>query len=40
MLKNIWCAIFHRSYIHRVSAAGDWKRMRCDKCNVDWDEPR
>lgn len=40
ILKNIWCALFHRRYIYRKSAAGDWKAMHCNVCNVSWTEPR
>lgn len=40
MLKNIWCMIFHRRHTYVQSMAGDWKFMRCDKCQITWPMPR
>lgn len=40
MIKNLWCLLFHRHHVHQKSAAGDWKFMHCDKCQITWPEPR
>lgn len=40
MFKSIWCALFHRRWRYQKYAAGDYKIMRCDCCNITWPEAR
>jgi hypothetical protein len=40
MIKAFWCWLFHGHYTHETWAGGDWRHLRCDKCQITWPEPR